>query len=88
FCSEHSPAQEVEATREEDTACLLCTDPVEDLSYRNMVCPACVHAWFHRECIQGQALRSGLFFFRCPNCRDTETFLPEMLNMGIRVPIR
>ncbi|XP_067992825.1 PHD finger protein 7-like [Melanerpes formicivorus] len=53
FCREHAPRQEVEAVPEEDTTCLICMDPVDNqTSYRTMVCPACQHAWFHRECIQ------------------------------------
>ena len=35
---------------------------------------------------QGQALRAGLRHFACPHCRDWERFVPEMLQMGIRVP--
>ncbi|NXG44374.1 G2E3 ligase, partial [Psilopogon haemacephalus] len=35
------------------TTCLLCRDSMDNqLSYRTMVCPACKHSWFHRECIQ------------------------------------
>ncbi|XP_040520591.1 PHD finger protein 7-like [Gallus gallus] len=34
-------------------------DPVGDKkSYSTMVCPACKHAWFHRACIQVEALHS------------------------------
>ncbi|XP_068019905.1 PHD finger protein 7-like [Melanerpes formicivorus] len=53
-----------------------------------MVCPACQHAWFHRECIQGLARHAGLMSFQCPVCRDQNAFLPEMLTMGIRIPAR
>ncbi|NXC23117.1 PHF7 protein, partial [Corythaeola cristata] len=89
FCQEHCPQQEVEASPEENTTCLICLDPVGDRkSYSTMVCPACKHAWFHRACIQGHAACTGVFCFQCPLCRDTELFLAEMLLMGIRIPIR
>uniref|UniRef100_A0A8D0F0N2 Uncharacterized protein n=1 Tax=Strix occidentalis caurina TaxID=311401 RepID=A0A8D0F0N2_STROC len=88
FCREHRPEQEVEAAPENDTNCLICLEPVEDRkSYHTMVCPACKHAWFHRGCIQGQAACAGIFF-QCPLCRDRDEFLPEMLTMGIRIPLR
>ncbi|XP_042655791.1 histone-lysine N-methyltransferase 2D-like [Tyto alba] len=88
FCWQHRPEQAVEAAPGENTACLICLDPVEDRkSYGTMVCPACKHAWFHRACIQGQAARAGICF-QCPFCRDRRAFLKEMLTMGIRIPFR
>ncbi|XP_075570381.1 E3 ubiquitin-protein ligase PHF7-like [Pelecanus crispus] len=89
FCWEHRPEQAVGAAPEENTTCLICLDLVEDrTSYGTMVCPACQHAWFHRGCIQGQAVSAGFSCFRCPLCRDKDLFLSEMLVMGIRIPFR
>ncbi|XP_068787246.1 PHD finger protein 7 isoform X3 [Struthio camelus] len=89
FCREHRPEQTVQAQQDGETSCLICLEPVEEkLSHHTMVCPACTHAWFHRGCIQQQALRSGLFSFQCPQCKDSKKFLPEMSSLGIRVPIR
>lgn len=49
----------MEAAPEQDTICIICMDPVGDKkSYSTMVCPACKHAWFHRACIQVEALHS------------------------------
>ncbi|XP_032049130.1 PHD finger protein 7-like [Aythya fuligula] len=87
FCWEHRPQQTVETLQEGHTTCIICMEVVEDsLSYTTMVCPSCKHAWFHRGCIQGQALRACLRHFACPHCRDQERFVPEMEQMGIRVP--
>ncbi|XP_064594054.1 PHD finger protein 7-like [Zonotrichia leucophrys gambelii] len=89
FCPEHRPEQEVEATPEPDTVCLICLEPVEDRkSFTTLVCPTCKRAWFHRDCIQGQALRAGAFYFQCPLCRDSGEFPVEMFILGIRVPFR
>ncbi|XP_049682999.1 PHD finger protein 7-like [Accipiter gentilis] len=89
FCWEHRPEQAVEAVPEENTTCLICLDLVEERkSYGTMVCPACKHAWFHRGCIQGQALCAGISCFQCPLCRDRDHFLSQMLTMGIRIPLR
>uniref|UniRef100_A0A669QIM2 RING-type domain-containing protein n=2 Tax=Phasianus colchicus TaxID=9054 RepID=A0A669QIM2_PHACC len=89
FCREHSPQQAVEAVPAQDTTCIVCMDPVGDsMSYSTMVCPACQHTWFHRACIQGQALRAGFFCFQCPLCRDRDWFITDMLTMGIRIPFR
>ncbi|OXB52324.1 hypothetical protein ASZ78_011762, partial [Callipepla squamata] len=72
-----------------DTTCIMCTDPVGDcVSYGTMVCPACKSAWFHRACIQEQAMNAGIFFFNCPLCRDISFFGGEMRFMGIRIPPR
>ncbi|XP_042635646.1 PHD finger protein 7-like [Catharus ustulatus] len=89
FCSEHRPHQDLQVTPEPGTECPICMEPVEDrMSYRTMVCPACKRAWFHRDCIQGQAMRAGLLCFQCPLCRDSEEFILQMIIMGIRVPFR
>ncbi|NXI41280.1 PHF7 protein, partial [Galbula dea] len=89
YCSDHCPGQEVEVAPQAGTECLICMEPVDNqMSYRTMVCPACQRAWFHRDCIQGLALRAGIGSFQCPMCRDQEAFLPEMFAMGIRIPIR
>ncbi|XP_064370522.1 PHD finger protein 7-like, partial [Dromaius novaehollandiae] len=89
LCWEHRPEQTVETHQDGDTTCIICMEPVEDrTSYSTMVCPFCKHAWFHRGCIQGQALRSGFSNFRCPQCKDGDSFPAEMLRLGIRIPIR
>ncbi|PKK21651.1 PHD finger protein 7 [Columba livia] len=88
YCWEHRPQQEPQAAPE-NTACLICLEPVEErTSYGTMVCPACQHAWFHRGCIQGQAMGAGIYCFQCPLCRDKDQFVPVMLILGIRVPLR
>ncbi|XP_055658845.1 LOW QUALITY PROTEIN: G2/M phase-specific E3 ubiquitin-protein ligase-like [Falco peregrinus] len=56
--------------------------------YTTMVCPSRASAWFHRRCIQGQALRSGLHHFRSPLCRDMTAFQAEMFRLGIKIPDR
>ncbi|NXG86457.1 G2E3 ligase, partial [Stercorarius parasiticus] len=67
--------------------CFVCLEPAGDQkSYGTMVCPACKHAWFHRGCIQAQALNAGIYCFQCPLCRDRSAFLSEILSMGIRIP--
>ncbi|NXA33545.1 PHF7 protein, partial [Eudromia elegans] len=89
FCWEHRPEQRVQARPEADTVCIICLEPVEDkTSHSTMVCPACKGAWFHRACIQGQAVRAGRLCFRCPHCNDKRKFVPEMLRMGILIPMR
>ncbi|XP_063268024.1 PHD finger protein 7-like [Prinia subflava] len=89
YCSEHRPEQDVQETPEPDTKCPICLEPVEDRkTFTTMVCPACKRAWFHRDCIQGQAMRSGLLCLHCPLCRDLQEFLVHMFIMGIRVPFR
>ncbi|XP_052635112.1 PHD finger protein 7-like [Harpia harpyja] len=89
FCWEHRPEQAVEAAPEENTTCLICLDLVEERkSYGTMVCPACKHAWFHRGCIQNQAIHAGFSCFQCPHCQNEYRFLMEMLTMGIRIPRR
>ncbi|NXX72013.1 G2E3 ligase, partial [Spizella passerina] len=89
FCFEHRPQQSVLAAPEAGIERLICMDPVDSQrSYRTMVCPACEHAWFHRACIQGQAMRAGSSSFQCPLCRDRDAFFLEMFFMGIRIPLR
>ncbi|RLV61841.1 hypothetical protein DV515_00019979, partial [Chloebia gouldiae] len=89
FCPEDRPEQDVEATPEPGTDCPICMEPVEDRkTFRTLVCPACKRAWFHRDCIQGLAMRSGLLYFLCPLCRNRMLFAVEMFSLGIRIPFR
>ncbi|XP_033921284.1 G2/M phase-specific E3 ubiquitin-protein ligase-like [Melopsittacus undulatus] len=88
FCWEHRPRQQ-KLEVPEDTNCLICMDSLEGrTTYGTMVCPVCKHAWFHRACIQGQAMRAGAFCFQCPLCQNRKVFQTEMLLMGIRIPVR
>ncbi|NWS50770.1 G2E3 ligase, partial [Probosciger aterrimus] len=88
YCWEHRPQQREEVAPE-STTCLICLDSVEGrTAYGTIVCPVCKHAWFHRACIQGQAMRTGIFCLQCPLCRNRNQFLMEMLFMGIRIPAR
>ncbi|XP_009996141.1 PREDICTED: G2/M phase-specific E3 ubiquitin-protein ligase-like [Chaetura pelagica] len=87
FCWEHRPQQAVQADPGDTSSCLICLDLVRDRqSYRTLVCPVCKHAWFHRDCIQGQAMSDGFMRFQCPLCRDKVLFRQEMHTMGIRIP--
>ncbi|XP_061213511.1 PHD finger protein 7-like, partial [Neopsephotus bourkii] len=88
YCCEHRPQQQKEVAPE-NTTCLTCLNPVVGrTTYRTMVCPVCKHAWFHRACIQRQALSAGLSCLGCPLCRNRNIFLMEMLFMGIQIPVR
>ncbi|XP_054667247.1 PHD finger protein 7-like [Grus americana] len=88
FCWEHRPEQAVQAAPEHNTTCIICLGLVEDKkSYHTMVCPACQHAWFHRTCIQKQAIHAGVCF-RCLRCQSKDQFVMEMLTMGIRISKR
>ncbi|XP_007118175.1 G2/M phase-specific E3 ubiquitin-protein ligase isoform X3 [Physeter macrocephalus] len=48
--------------------------------------PCCKNAWFHRDCLQVQAINAGVFFFRCTICNNSDIFQKEMLRMGIHIP--
>ncbi|XP_061307076.1 G2/M phase-specific E3 ubiquitin-protein ligase-like, partial [Pezoporus flaviventris] len=86
FCQEHHPQQQ-DLVAPEGTVCLICMDPVEGrTTYGTMVCPACRTTWFHRACIQEQAMHSGILCLQCPLCRNRYQFLLEMINMGIQIP--
>uniref|UniRef100_A0A8C4Y872 PHD finger protein 7 n=1 Tax=Gopherus evgoodei TaxID=1825980 RepID=A0A8C4Y872_9SAUR len=90
FCWKHRPVQRVRRRQQQaETICIVCLESMPGKpSYSAMVCPACKHAWFHRDCIQGHALRAALYHFRCPRCRDMGTFQREMFRMGIKIPDR
>uniref|UniRef100_A0A8V5G3F3 Uncharacterized protein n=1 Tax=Melopsittacus undulatus TaxID=13146 RepID=A0A8V5G3F3_MELUD len=89
FCWKHRPVQRVQAVQKDQTLCLICQEAVAKRPcYETLVCPTCTRAWFHRHCIQGQALRSALHYFCCPLCRDMVTFQKEMFRLGIKIPDR
>ncbi|NXK54198.1 PHF7 protein, partial [Chauna torquata] len=89
FCWQHRPAQRVRALQQGQTPCVICLEAVAGRPrYDTLVCPVCTSAWFHRRCIQSQALSSALHHFRCPLCQDMQTFQVEMFRLGIKIPDR
>ncbi|RLW10231.1 hypothetical protein DV515_00002176 [Chloebia gouldiae] len=90
YCWEHRPVQEfMDKEPRGASQCTICLDLVEHLPvYTVLKSPCCKNAWFHRECLQYQALSAGIFFFRCTVCNNKDKFQKEMLRMGIHIPER
>ncbi|XP_023784948.1 G2/M phase-specific E3 ubiquitin-protein ligase isoform X2 [Cyanistes caeruleus] len=90
YCWEHRPVQTfTDKESREASQCTICLDLVEHLPlYTVLKSPCCKNAWFHRECLQYQALSAGIFFFRCTVCNNKDSFQKEMLRMGIHIPER
>ncbi|NWH61104.1 G2E3 ligase, partial [Geococcyx californianus] len=88
YCWEHKPVQKFPHKESGGTSqCTICLDLVEQLPlYTVLKSPCCKNAWFHRECLQYQALSAGIFFFRCTVCNNKDEFQKEMLRMGIHIP--
>ncbi|NXU47767.1 G2E3 ligase, partial [Turnix velox] len=88
YCWEHKPVQKFSNKESRGAShCLICMDLVEQLpGYTVLRSPCCKNAWFHRECLQYQALSAGLFYFRCSACNNKDKFQEEMLRMGIHIP--
>uniref|UniRef100_A0A8D2Q439 G2/M-phase specific E3 ubiquitin protein ligase n=1 Tax=Varanus komodoensis TaxID=61221 RepID=A0A8D2Q439_VARKO len=87
FCWKHRPIQKRPANSKGSSQCTICLELVEHApSYNILTSPCCKNAWFHRDCLQCQALSAGVFFFRCPVCNNKEKFQNEMLRMGIHIP--
>ncbi|OXB55754.1 hypothetical protein ASZ78_000059 [Callipepla squamata] len=89
FCWEHRPQQAAVTAPAEDTNCAICLKSVgERASFSTLVCPACTHTWFHRGCIQLEALNAGTTPFQCPGCGNSTLFRKEMSTLGIHIPDR
>ncbi|XP_053700466.1 G2/M phase-specific E3 ubiquitin-protein ligase isoform X1 [Synchiropus splendidus] len=91
FCPDHSPTQTMSVTSELSLpqTCSVCLDSLDPvLSYSVLKCPSCHGSWFHRDCVQHQALSAGLFFFKCTLCNNKKEYQEEMLRMGIYIPER
>ncbi|KAM9777959.1 G2/M phase-specific E3 ubiquitin-protein ligase [Neosynchiropus ocellatus] len=91
FCPDHSPTQTLSITSDLSLpqTCSVCLDSLDPvLSYSVLKCPSCHASWFHRDCVQHQALSAGLFFFKCTLCNNKEEYQEEMLRMGIYIPER
>ncbi|NXN16650.1 G2E3 ligase, partial [Indicator maculatus] len=88
YCWEHKPVQKIPDTEcKGSSQCTICLDLVEQIpTYSVLRSPCCKNAWFHRECLQYQALSAGIFFFRCTLCNNMDKFQKEMLRMGIHIP--
>ncbi|XP_064621496.1 uncharacterized protein LOC135484197 isoform X2 [Lineus longissimus] len=69
------------------TNCAICMCSVEARASNDTLrTPCCKNSWYHRECIQNQALSAGLHFFKCPLCNNKDNFQKEMLTFGIYIP--
>ncbi|XP_061486850.1 G2/M phase-specific E3 ubiquitin-protein ligase-like isoform X3 [Rhineura floridana] len=89
YCWKHRPTQKHSSDSKGSSQCTICLELVEHApSYNILASPCCKNAWFHRDCLQRQALSAGVFFFRCPVCNNKETFQNEMLRLGIHIPER
>uniref|UniRef100_A0A8D0GXH9 G2/M-phase specific E3 ubiquitin protein ligase n=1 Tax=Sphenodon punctatus TaxID=8508 RepID=A0A8D0GXH9_SPHPU len=88
YCWEHRPVQKPPSSScEGSSQCTVCLEFVEHVpSYDILKSSCCKNAWFHRDCLQHQALSAGVFFFRCTVCNNKEKFQNEMLKMGIHIP--
>lgn len=92
FCVEHRPYQSISSSSTlhlaNSTTCTICLTEVHcRLSPDTLTTPCCKDTWFHRACVQKQALASG-YYFRCAVCNNSEQFKNEMKEMGIYVPDR
>ncbi|XP_030660085.1 G2/M phase-specific E3 ubiquitin-protein ligase isoform X1 [Nomascus leucogenys] len=88
FCWDHRPVQIITSNNyRESLPCTICLEFIEPIpSYNILRSPCCKNAWFHRDCLQVQAINAGVFFFRCTICNNSDIFQKEMLRMGIHIP--
>ncbi|XP_067847489.1 G2/M phase-specific E3 ubiquitin-protein ligase [Heptranchias perlo] len=90
YCWDHRPVQKVPCASiwsGSPYTCAVCLESIDPIpSYDVMKSPCCKNTWFHRQCVQFQALSAGVFFFRCTICSNKDEFQKEMLRMGIHVP--
>uniref|UniRef100_A0A8C9UIN8 G2/M-phase specific E3 ubiquitin protein ligase n=1 Tax=Spermophilus dauricus TaxID=99837 RepID=A0A8C9UIN8_SPEDA len=88
FCWKHRPVQIMASNNYRDSLpCTICLEYIEPVpTYNILRSPCCKNAWFHRDCLQVQAINAGVFFFRCTICSNTDIFQEEMLRMGIHIP--
>ncbi|XP_041430742.1 G2/M phase-specific E3 ubiquitin-protein ligase isoform X3 [Xenopus laevis] len=89
YCWEHRPVQKIVSSQADSSPCTICLEHISNVpSYNVLHGPCCKTSWFHRNCLQRQALSAGLFFFRCTVCNNRDKFQKEMLRMGIHIPER
>uniref|UniRef100_A0A452S9Z7 G2/M-phase specific E3 ubiquitin protein ligase n=1 Tax=Ursus americanus TaxID=9643 RepID=A0A452S9Z7_URSAM len=88
FCWKHRPVQIITSNNYRDSLpCTICLEFIEPIpTYNILRSPCCKNAWFHRDCLQVQAINAGVFFFRCTVCNNSDIFQKEMLRMGIHIP--
>uniref|UniRef100_A0A8C6QJ68 G2/M-phase specific E3 ubiquitin ligase n=1 Tax=Nannospalax galili TaxID=1026970 RepID=A0A8C6QJ68_NANGA len=88
FCWKHRPVQAITSNNyRESLPCTICLEFIEPIpTYNILRSPCCKNAWFHRDCLQVQAINAGVFFFRCTICNNIDIFQKEMLRMGIHIP--
>ncbi|XP_071800741.1 uncharacterized protein [Asterias amurensis] len=88
YCVDHRP-QQVAPTNpcsQSSVTCPICMDEVEaKVSNHTLKTPCCNNTWFHRTCVQRQALSAG-YFFRCAICNNQTEFQDEMKRFGIYIP--
>ncbi|XP_053330819.1 G2/M phase-specific E3 ubiquitin-protein ligase [Spea bombifrons] len=90
YCWDHRPVQKILPSKMVGSStCTICLENVDHVpSFYVLRGPCCKTSWFHRDCLQYQALSAGLYFFRCTVCNNREKFQSEMLRMGIHIPER
>ncbi|XP_041070757.1 G2/M phase-specific E3 ubiquitin-protein ligase isoform X4 [Carcharodon carcharias] len=88
YCWEHRPVQKLPSIWSGSSyTCAVCLESIDPIpSYDILKSPCCKNTWFHRQCVQYQALSAGVFFFKCTICSNKDEFQKEMLRMGIHIP--
>ncbi|XP_003745936.2 PHD finger protein 7 [Galendromus occidentalis] len=87
FCRDHSPFPR-DPPPDRNSVCSICLtnfDRMQKHKYRPITCPKCQNC-FHINCLRKTALKSGIHHYRCPFCRDEETFVAHCQRNGIYVP--
>lgn len=89
FCQKHRPTQPpLDFLSPRRLNCSICVSQVPSAPSFDTLYSPCCKAVLHRECIQKFALSAGSYFFKCPLCNNNNTFVVEMLRMGISIPER
>uniref|UniRef100_A0A182Q586 PHD-type domain-containing protein n=1 Tax=Anopheles farauti TaxID=69004 RepID=A0A182Q586_9DIPT len=88
WCASHVPLKSEAKPHAPDEPCSICYDemgPYEKIS--SIRAPCCKNGWFHQQCLARYAQTAG-YFFKCPLCKNEDTFLAEIPLRGVFVPER
>lgn len=91
FCKEHRPLQNVKKVESlkanpANSNCTICQEKiVRKATFKTLWVPCC-SSFFHRDCVQSQAISAGKGHLRCANCNDSSKFIEEIKMLGVYVP--
>jgi len=88
FCKDHRRIEDLNLCKIDvgNASCSICQEEIEFKDPFKILWVPCCHSYFHKNCIQCQAISAGDEHLRCANCNNGPEFMEKLKVSGIYIP--